>query len=167
MTPEFVVIDMPTFILLLTLMGMSIGLLLTRAVKDVLAWRRWMTHRYLGRPPPVDAWKVRVGAGRRCHVRGCDRAPLGDLPLCGPCRLSYLNGVVDGAKGEASPPTELCPACGHFVHPGLPCGWHGGSCDDALADPTLWCRCDGTHPAGNPVVARPKCWRRVPREGAS
>lgn len=66
METTYVVIDMPTFILMVLMLGMSIGLLLTRAVKDVLAWRRWMAHRYLGRPPPVDGWKIRVPVnGRR------------------------------------------------------------------------------------------------------
>ena len=102
----------------------------------------------------------------KCHTPGCGRERL-DAPgvlLCGPCRLSYLNGVADNARGKAKPPSELCAACGHYAHPGLPCGWHGGTCDDALEDPTLWCRCDGSHPLGNPAVPRPKCWRRV-RDG--
>lgn len=61
MEPAYIIVDMPTFIAIIFLMGMCVGLLLTRAVKDVLAWRRWMKHRYLGHPPPVDAWKIRIG----------------------------------------------------------------------------------------------------------
>src|SRR6266487_2332675 len=77
-----------------------------------------------------------------CHVPGCARDPLPGFRLCGPCRLSYLNGVADAASGKAKPPEALCPACGHFPHDDPPylCGWHGGTCDDALADPSLWCR---------------------------
>lgn len=60
---SYVVIDMPTFVGIIFSMGMSIGLLLHRAVKDVLAWRRWTRRRYLTRPPPVDGWKIRMPKG--------------------------------------------------------------------------------------------------------
>ncbi len=58
--PAYVVMDMGTFVLILWLMAVSIGLLLTRAVKDVLAWHRWWKNRYLSRPAPIDAWKLRI-----------------------------------------------------------------------------------------------------------
>ncbi len=83
-----------------------------------------------------------------CHIQGCSRPSLPKFPVCGPCRLSYLNGMEEGRCEKEKRPTEICSACGHFVHWGIPCGWHGGSCDDAVQDPTLWCPCDGTHPRG-------------------
>ncbi len=82
-----------------------------------------------------------------CHIRRCRRDPIEGLPVCGPCRFSYLNGIVD-AHGGDKPDLRVCGACGHFVHEGMPCRWHGGSCKDAVADPTLWCPCNGHHPRG-------------------
>lgn len=60
MDSSYVVLDLPTFIAIIFCMGMSIGLLLHRAVKDVIAWRRWTHRGYLNRPPPVDGWKVKI-----------------------------------------------------------------------------------------------------------
>ncbi len=119
-------------------------------------------------------WIITVGRdyypdlkGRLCAIRECDRRALPELRLCGPCRLAYLNGVIDGTSGKQTTTlTDLCAACGHFEHKGTPCGWHGGTCDDAFEDPALWCACDGTHPRGRAVEARPRCWVRVPRSAA-
>ena len=93
--------------------------------------------------------------------------------LCPPCRLSYLNGYQEGfykggkAVGRSANDPHLCPACGHFDHEDTPCGWHGGNCDEALTDPTLWCRCDSEHPLGRDIEPRPKCWSRVTYEAAN
>lgn len=65
MISGYIVMDMPSFFAIVFLMGMSIGLLMHRAVKDVLAWRRWTRRRYLNRPPPADGWKVRIPKGAR------------------------------------------------------------------------------------------------------
>lgn len=80
-----------------------------------------------------------------CHIQDCERAPLEGFPVCGPCRLSYLNGLADASLGEKRN-MELCSSCGHFVHPGISCSWHGGTCDEATADPSLWCPCNGERP---------------------
>jgi hypothetical protein len=101
-----------------------------------------------------------------CHTPGCGRDALdvSGVLYCAPCRLAYLLGYQEGSEIRGSTvenDPHLCAACGHFDHEGTPCGWHSGTCDDAVADPTLWCRCDGDHPLGRDVEARAKCWTRV------
>lgn len=86
-----------------------------------------------------------------CHLPECGRETLPGVPVCEVCRLSYLNGYNDAIieHNERKAPwslPKLCSACGHFVHDGARCAWHGAQCKDASADPTLWCPCDGTHP---------------------
>ena len=76
-----------------------------------------------------------------CHVPECGREAIPGMPVCAPCRLSYLNGVAEAATGRARFDTAPCRRCGHFVHPGTACRWHGGSCSEAAADPSLWCPC--------------------------
>lgn len=57
---QYIYISLDGLVTILFLMGMATGLLLFRSVKDVLAWQRWIRHRHLNRPPPVDGWKVRI-----------------------------------------------------------------------------------------------------------
>lgn len=87
--------------------------------------------------------EVDWGSPGPCHIPGCGREPLVDMIVCGPCRLSYLNGVSDGSRGVKRDKSQ-CQACGHWIHPGTRCGWHAGSCGEAATDPALWCPCDGT-----------------------
>lgn len=42
----------------------------------------------------------------------------------------------------------------HFAHPGLPCSWHDGTCEEANADESKWCPC------GRDEVAR-HAWQQA------
>ena len=83
----------------------------------------------------------------KCHIPECGRPALvlSDgrvLPVCGPCRISYLNGIYDASKAAAAElDKHTCAHCGHLTHEGTRCRWHGGKCAEAQADPSLWCQC--------------------------
>lgn len=121
-----------------------------------------------GGPEPLGPAGLGAEAVSGCHTPNCGREALNapGVLLCGPCRFSYLNGIRDTLRktpfvADVADKTELCGACGHFVHPEGPCGWHGGTCGEALEDPSLWCRCDSVHPMGLPIVPRDPCWEHV------
>lgn len=94
--------------------------------------------------PPFSA--PAIAGPPNCHIRGCGRKALPKMPICAPCRVAYLNGVVDGASGRGKPTGGLCRWCGHLPHDGIPCTWHGGDCKEAQVDENLWCPCDGKYP---------------------
>lgn len=81
-------------------------------------------------------------------------------PLCGkaPTEADKVTpGIAVCSEGEACRGIcyRLCVAgCGegspeghHFFHGDMVCAWHDGACEEAEADPELWCGCDAKEAA--------------------